>query len=238
MIAYQISANLTQVRRRIAQAAERAGRAAGDVRLVAVTKGFPLEVAVAAVQAGITDLGENRVQEAEEKIADWPAGVARPTWHLIGHLQTNKAKLACSLFDLIHSVDSVKLAEEVSRRAQQLGRRQRCLLEVNIAGEASKFGFSPGGLIAAAEGLAGLAMIEWLGLMTIAPLAEPESVRPVFRRLAYLKLSLADHFAGHRWDQLSMGMTNDFEVAIEEGATMVRIGRAIFGERIAEATRL
>lgn len=227
----QISANLAEVRDRIGQAAERAGRHSDDVRLIAVTKGFALKIAIAGVQAGIEDLGENRVQEAERKITAWPAEVQRPTWHLIGNLQTNKAKRACSLFDHIHSVSSIRLAKEISRRAEAMDSRASCLLEVNVAGEASKHGFSQREIERAAPELAALPMIDWLGLMTMAPLAEPESNRIYFRRLSQLKGVLATSFAGHPWSRLSMGMTNDFEVAVEEGATDVRIGRAIFGER-------
>ena len=215
----------------MARAAERAGRPSDEVRLIAVTKGFPLETAVAAVHAGIEDLGENRVQEAERKISAWPAELKKPTWHLIGHLQTNKAKRACSLFDHIHSVGSVRLAKEISRRAEAMDSRVSCLLEVNVAGEASKQGFSPLEMERATPEIATLPMIEWLGLMTVAPLTEPESNRSVFRQLAQLKEMLAESFADHAWSEISMGMTNDFEVAIEEGATQVRIGRAIFGPR-------
>ena len=228
----EISINLANVCDRIARAADRAVRPPDEVELIAVTKGFPLETAVAAAQAGLTDLGENRVQEAERKITAWPAGMERPTWHLIGHLQTNKAKRACSLFDRIHSVGSVRLAEEISRRAENMGVRARCLLEVNVAGEASKQGFSPLEIERSAAEIATLPMVEWHGLMTVAPLTDPESNRMVFRQLAQLKDLLAVSFADHPWSQLSMGMTNDFEVAIEEGATAVRIGRAIFGERV------
>lgn len=232
MLVTQISANLADVRARIARAAELAERPSDEIRLIAVTKGFPLETAVAAVHAGIEDLGENRVQEAERKITGWPAGVERPTWHLIGNLQTNKAKRACSLFDHIHSVSSVRLAKEISRRAGAMDRRASCLLEVNVAGETSKHGFTQREIELAAPELAALPLIDWLGLMTIAPLAEPESNRTYFRGLAQLKGVLAPSFVDHPWSRLSMGMTNDFEVAVEEGATDVRIGRAIFGERV------
>jgi pyridoxal phosphate enzyme (YggS family) len=155
----------------------------------------------------------------------------KPTWHLIGHLQTNKAKRACSLFDHIHSVSSVPLAKEISRRAETMDSRASCLLEVNVAGEESKQGFSPLEMERATPEIATLPMIEWLGLMTVAPLAEPDSNRSFFRQLAQLKDVLAASFADHPWSQLSMGMTNDFDVAVEEGATDVRIGRAIFGAR-------
>ncbi len=190
-----------------------------------------METAAGAVKAGIRDLGENRVQEAERKINAWPAGSERPTWHLIGHLQTNKAKRACSLFDYIHSVSSVRLAREISRRAATMDKRANCLLEVNVAGEASKQGFSPLEMERATPEIATLPMIDWLGLMTVAPLGEPESNRGYFRQLVQLKDQLAACFTDHQWSRLSMGMTNDFEVAVEAGATDIRIGRALFGAR-------
>ncbi len=215
-----IAERLELVRGRIAQAAERAGRSSEDVTLVAVGKSFPAEVIAEGIAAGITHLGENRVQEAAAKI---PALHHLPaTWHMVGHLQTNKAKTALELFDIIHSVDSLHLAQVLSRRAE---RTIPVLLEVNVAGEASKFGFTPSEALQSAEAVAPLPHLDLRGLMTIAPFVnDPEEVRPVFRELRRLRdaLGLAE---------LSMGMTDDFEVAIEEGATIVRIGRAIFGER-------
>jgi len=209
------------VRQRVERAAERAGRSPADVTIVAVSKSFPPQAIEEAVAAGIAHLGENRVQEAAAKIPG-----LRPlpvTWHLVGHLQTNKAKTALELFDIIHSVDSLHLAEVLSQRAQ---RPLPVFLEVNVAGEASKFGFPPGEVAAAAQAVARLPRLDLRGLMTVAPfVSDPETVRPVFRELCRLRdaLGLPD---------LSMGMTDDFEVAIEEGATLVRIGRAIFGERM------
>lgn len=210
------------VRDRIAAACARARRSAEEVTLVAVCKGFPPAAVRKAVAAGIRHLAENRVQEAESKLAalsDLPSGV---TWHMVGHLQTNKVKTALHLFDIIHSVDSLHLAETISRRAQ---RPVPVFLEVNVSREAAKYGLTPEDLPPAYESIARLPNISVLGLMTVAPLAPgPEEARPVFRRLRELGQSLG-------LPALSMGMTGDFEVAIEEGATHVRIGRAIFGER-------
>ncbi|KPK46891.1 MAG: hypothetical protein AMJ77_04910, partial [Dehalococcoidia bacterium SM23_28_2] len=205
---------------RVAQAAERAGRSPAEVTIVAVSKNFPAQAIEEAAATGLAHIGENRVQEAAAKI---PVLRHLPvTWHLVGHLQTNKAKTALELFDIIHSVDSLHLAEALSRRAQ---RPIPVLLQVNVAGEASKFGFSPQEALQSAEGIARLPHLNVTGLMTIAPLvSDPEEVRPVFRELRQMRdaLGLAE---------LSMGMTDDFEIAIEEGATIVRIGRAIFSER-------
>ena len=216
----------------IARAAERAGRPADDVRLVAVSKTISADVVRQALLAGVTDLGENRVQEAQEKVpllAD-----LRPRWHLIGHLQSNKAGRALQLFDVIHSVDSVELATLLSRRrVAQGGPPVDVLFEVNVAGEASKQGFAPEQLSAAAPALANLAGLHPLGLMTVAPaVADPEEVRPVFRRLRHLRDQLAGSL-GEECRGLSMGMSHDFVVAIEEGATIVRVGTAIFGRRTA-----
>jgi PLP dependent protein len=216
-----IAERVASVRQRVERAAERAGRSPADVTIVAVSKGFPPQAIAEAVAAGIAHLGENRVQEAATKVPglrDLPV-----TWHLVGHLQTNKAKTALELFDIIHSVDSLHLAEALSHRSQ---RPLPILLEVNVAGEASKFGFPPGEVAAAAQAVARLARLDLRGLMTVAPFVkDPEAVRPVFHELRRLRdaLGLAE---------LSMGMSDDFEAAIEEGATLVRIGRAIFSERM------
>jgi pyridoxal phosphate enzyme (YggS family) len=215
-----IAERVAHVRQRVKRAAERAGRSPAEVTIVAVSKGFPPSAIDEAMVAGITDIGENRVQEAAAKIAELRG--LPVTWHLVGHLQTNKAKTALELFDIIHSVDSLHLAEVLSHRAQ---RPLPVLLEVNVTGEASKFGFPPAEVAAAAQAVANLSRLDLRGLMTVAPfVSDPETLRPVFRELRRLRdaLGLAE---------LSMGMTDDFEVAIEEGATLVRIGRAIFGER-------
>jgi len=217
-----VAQRVERVRLRIATACQRSGRSPEEVTLVAVTKGFPPEAAREAVAAGVRHLGENRVQEAEAKrlgLSDLPPDVV---WHMVGHLQTNKVKTALGLFDIIHSVDSLDLAEAISRRALK---PVPVFLEVNVAGEPTKYGFSPDELPRAREAIARLSNLDVRGLMTVAPLAaSQEAVRSVFRRLREMAHSLGLH-------ELSMGMTDDFEVAVEEGATHVRIGRAIFGER-------
>ena len=222
-----IADNLRSVRERVAAACERAGRSPDEVTLVGVSKGFPAALVVEACRAGLTDVGENRVQEAAAKIPAVEALGTRPRWHLVGHLQTNKVKTALGLFAIIHSVDSERLAEFIGRQAASfpVAGPAPILLEVNVAGEAGKFGFRPEETGRALDRIAGLPGLAVQGLMTVAPMVDdPEEVRPVFRELRRLRdaLGLRD---------LSMGMTDDFEVAIEEGATMVRIGRAIFGPR-------
>jgi pyridoxal phosphate enzyme (YggS family) len=218
-----IAESLARVRERIAAACERAGRSPDEVTLVGVSKGFPAEAVAGAFDAGVQDMGENRVQEAVDKIDALASMGRRPRWHLVGHLQTNKAKTAVGRFAILHSVDSIRLAQALSQRAEG---PVPILLEVNVAQEASKFGFAPQEVDAALRAIAPLPNLDARGLMTVAPFTDdPETVRPVFRRLRELRDSL-----GLR--ELSMGMTDDFEVAIEEGATMVRIGRAIFGPRL------
>lgn len=217
-----ITRNLRDVERRIAQAAQRAGRSPAEITIVAVTKGLTAQAIEAALEAGIRHIGENRVQEAREKIARLSNLQPCPTWHMVGHLQTNKVKTAVEIFDIIHSIDSLRLAEALSGRARNT---VPVLLQVNISGEEPKSGFSEAELPKAAEDVARLSMLKVKGLMTIAPLvSDPEEVRPIFRRLRELRDYLG-------LEHLSMGMSDDFEVAVGEGATMVRIGRAIFGER-------
>jgi PLP dependent protein len=215
-----IAQRLGQVRERIARACERSGRSPSEVTLIAVTKGFGTDVIEEAWAAGVRDFGENRVQEAQEKLPSL-RDLAGVTWHMIGHLQTNKVKPAVGLFDIIHSVDSLHVAEEISRRAPHT---VPAFLEVNVAGESSKFGMSLSELPGIYATVSRLPNIEVRGLMIVAPLGDPEQSRPVFRSLREASGDL-----GLR--QLSMGMTDDFEVAVEEGATHVRVGRAIFGER-------
>jgi pyridoxal phosphate enzyme (YggS family) len=214
-----IADNLHSVRDRVARAAERAGRRADDVTLIAVSKTVSPEGIEDALAAGQFLFGESKVQEARAKI-----GVVsgRARWHFIGHLQSNKARDAVALFETIHSVDSVKLATELNRCADNAGKTQPILLEVNVSGEASKFGLKPEDLDAALAQINALPRLEAQGLMTIPPAGK--DARPFFRRLRELRDAL-----GLR--ELSMGMTHDFEIAIEEGATMVRVGTAIFGER-------
>jgi hypothetical protein len=217
-----IPANLERVRERVARAAERAGRKPEDVLLIGVSKVVEVERIRAAIAAGVAALGENRVQEAKAKIAE----LGRPVpWHLIGHLQTNKVKDALPLFDLIHSLDRLELAQEFERRAAALGRTVDTLLQVNIASEASKGGFAPDAVSGALEAIGKLSHVRVRGLMVIPPEVErAEESRPWFRQLR----EMADK---HGLRERSMGMSGDFEVAIEEGATMVRVGTAIFGPR-------
>jgi pyridoxal phosphate enzyme (YggS family) len=213
--------NLRAIRERIARAAERVGRSPNEVTLVAVTKSTDAAGIRAAFEAGVTHFGENRLQEAVRKLAELPDLRARTTWHMVGHLQSNKAKSSIQIFDIIQSVDSVRLSEALDRYADH---PVSVFLEVNVAGETSKYGFRPEELAEAYRTVSRLPMMTVRGLMTVAPQApEPESVRPVFRRLRELGREL-------ELPALSMGMTDDFEVAVEEGATVVRIGRALFSD--------
>ncbi|HEX5030164.1 MAG TPA: YggS family pyridoxal phosphate-dependent enzyme [Candidatus Eisenbacteria bacterium] len=220
---------LARIRDRMAEAARRAGREPGAVALLAVTKGFGVEAARSAFALGLVDLGENRVQEAEGKIAAMGAG---PRWHLIGHLQTNKAKRAAQLFDEIHSVDSLRLAEDLARRAALEGRTLRCYVEVRTTGESTKSGAAPEETHALVERMRSLAPLRVAGLMTMGPLhGGPEGARSSFRALRRLRDEGIDRGVLDDDAGLSMGMSDDFEVAIEEGATIVRIGSALFGPR-------
>ena len=220
---------LLRVQERIHAAALRARRDPSTVTLVAVSKTMPVEVIRQALDAGVSILGENRVHEAKEKIAALPAGAA---WHLVGHLQSNKAKQAVQLFEMIHSVDSIKLVQTLDRHGKEAGKRVRCLVEVNLEGEASKSGTSEADARDVVNAARDLGHVQVEGLMTIPPLLlSPEEVRPYFRRLRALRDTLQG--GGLALPELSMGMTHDFEVAIEEGATLVRIGTAIFGPRAA-----
>jgi len=236
-----ISDRIGIVRERIEQAATSAGRDPASITLVAVTKTYPPELVAAAIAAGASDLGENRVQEAASKIAALQQIHPAARWHLIGHLQRNKARLATELFDLIHSVDSLRLAEALSRH-MPTGRRMPILLQFNVSGEESKEGFNlPGGIANQAaleailpeiEQILALPNLEVRGLMTVAPMvAEPDQARPTFRALRELRDELARLFPQADWRDLSMGMTDDMTAAIAEGSTIVRVGRAIFGPR-------
>jgi pyridoxal phosphate enzyme (YggS family) len=218
------------IRDRIASAAARAGRPAGDVTLCAVSKTFPAEFVDAVAAAGVGDIGENKVQEAEGK---QPAVRAALRWHLIGHLQSNKARRAIELFDVIQTVDSVKLAERVDRIAGDLGRRPEVYVEVDLAREATKTGAPEENVGAIVDALDRAANVRLVGLMAVPPYFEdPEDVRPYFRRLRELRNHLNDTGRlGSPLLGLSMGMSHDFEVAVEEGATLVRVGTAIFGAR-------
>jgi pyridoxal phosphate enzyme (YggS family) len=226
----QLAENLEYARAAIEQAADRAGRSAQDIMLVAVSKTVPIDLVRMAYNLGVTNFGENRVQDALPKIAAFhPPGVR---WHMIGHLQSNKAGKVAGAFDTVHSVDSLRLAQVLDRHAGELGVQLPVLLQVNISGEASKEGMSSNGTLDVAQQIVALPHIKVEGLMTIAPLGQnPEDARPVFRQLRLLRDHLRDEIPQCDWQQLSMGMTDDYRVAIEEGATIVRIGRAIFGER-------
>jgi pyridoxal phosphate enzyme (YggS family) len=243
-----IAMRIEAVRERIAAAARRAGRSPDQIRLVGVSKTHPPELVAQALGAGLCDFGENRVQEAEPKIAALAADRNAITWHLIGHLQSNKAKRAVALFDVVHSVDSLSLAQALARGA---GARTphpasriplAVLLQVNVSGEASKDGFELAGwedqpalldhFFAQVEQLLALPHLRVGGLMTIAPWSDdPAAARPTFRSTQRLRDALARRFPAADWSALSMGMSDDFEVAIAEGATIVRVGRAIFGSR-------
>lgn len=221
--------NLAAIRTRIAAAARRAGRDPSAVRLVAVTKSVAEDRIREALAGGVLDLGENRVQEAERKSAALGQDIR---WHLIGHLQSNKARRAVELFDLIHSVHSEALAVELSRRAEAAGRCVECLLQVNIARETTKFGVQPEQAAALCQRAAALSGLRLVGLMTIAPLAaDPEASRAVFRQLREMAAKIGAELGWER-PELSMGMSQDFEVAVEEGATLVRVGSLLFGPRV------
>jgi pyridoxal phosphate enzyme (YggS family) len=223
-----LAENLEAINARIAAACERAQRAPASVTLMAVTKTHPPETVQAAADLGITFLGENKVQEAKAKI---PQCSGKLRWHFIGHLQSNKARDAVELFEMIQSVDSLALAQELNKRCEQAGKRMPILLEVNLAAEASKFGYNPERVLAELKDLNALPRLEIHGLMTVPPFKPvAEQVRPYFQHAAELKRRCED-LLGAPLPQLSMGMSGDFEVAIEEGATIVRIGTALFGER-------
>lgn len=223
-----LAENLAAIRQRIRAACERAGRDPDSVLLLPVTKSQPPEVVNAAAALALTVFGENKVQEAKAKI---PLCSDRLRWHFIGHLQTNKCRDAVELFEMIQSVDSLHLARELNKRAEQAAKRIPVLLEVNVAGERSKFGYVPEALLAELPALNALPRLEIRGLMTVPPWSpDPEKVRPHFRRLRELK-ERCEQILGAPLPHLSMGMSGDFEVAIEEGATIVRIGTALFGPR-------
>jgi len=257
-----LTANLHQVQHRIADAAMRAGRDPNDITLIAVSKTFRTEAVVAAHELGLRNFGENRVEEAAEKIpqvnaqilsaatAPTPssfdsaqdagaeartADLKKITWHLVGHLQSRKVKDAVALFDCIHSIDSVELAERIEKRATELNKTISVLLEINVSGEASKSGFAYNArtdFFNAAEKILALPNLNVVGLMTIAPIVQrPDDARPHFAALRVLRDELQARHPSNPLPHLSTGMTDDFEAAIAEGATMVRIGRAIFGER-------
>ena len=226
-----IADNVRRVRTRMRQAAERAGRDPMSVRLVAASKTVDAARIRAAIAAGVTILGENYLQETRQKLGQ--LGRANVEWHLIGPLQRNKVRYVFDLFDMMHSLDRLELAEEINRRAERLGRQLPVLLEVNVGGETSKSGWTPTGLLNDISQLAALPHIQVRGLMTIPPpTPQPHEARPFFRQLRQLRDRLVQEgYDGMTFEELSMGMTADYEVAIEEGATLVRVGTAIFGPR-------
>ena len=222
------SDRLAGVEECIQRACMRAGRVRDSVQLVAVSKTHGPETVAEAVACGLRVFGENKVQEARAKIPLCAGGLS---WHLVGHLQSNKAYAAVELFDLIHSVDSVKLLKHLDRAGDELGKTVRVLLEVNVSGESSKFGLKPEQVPTVLEAANALPRLEVLGLMTMAPLlVEVEKTRPYFRQLRQLRDELAVR-CGTPLPELSMGMSHDFEVAVEEGATIIRVGTSLFGER-------
>lgn len=232
----QLRERLAEVRRKIDGSAERAGRDRAEIKLVAVSKTHPPEIIRRAILAGVSDLGENRVQEADAKIQEIGRDAAR--WHLIGHLQANKAKRALMLFDMIHSLDSASLARRLNRLCEEVGRAQLpVLIQVDLGGEESKSGANEAELSELVKTIEECRHLELTGLMTLPPYFEDTGrVRPYFRRLRELRdeLNTRNAFRG-ALGELSMGMSHDYEVAIEEGATFVRVGTAIFGERQAVA---
>ena len=222
------SARLEQVQATIAAAAKRAGRDAAEIEIVAVSKTQTADRIREAMRAGLTRFGENKVQEGVRKVEELGRGV----WHLIGHLQTNKAKVAVQIFDSIDSVDRLELAEEIDRRAEPVGKIQNVLLQVNVAGESSKFGCAPASARELAEAFNALPRLCLQGLMTIAPYSDdPEKSRPHFAKLRELRDTIQTE-TGLLLPVLSMGMSGDYAVAVEEGSTSLRIGTALFGERL------
>lgn len=230
-----IKANVEEIRQRVARAAERAGRNPADVTIIAVSKTRTVEEIREVLAAGLVNLGENRVQELQEK---WPAIGGSATWHLIGSLQTNKAKQALEMAQLIHSLDRDSLADELNRLAGRRGVPCQALIEVNVSGEESKHGVSPEALPALLRRISDGGSVLVRGLMTMAPLdADPEQARPHFRRLRELAAEVRQwNLPRISMEHLSMGMSGDFEVAVEEGATLVRVGTAIFGVRTQPVT--
>lgn len=235
-----LAANLSSVRERIAAAARRVGRDPAGITLVVVTKTQPAEIIRAVYDLGVRHLGENRVEEAQTKVSRLPTDV---TWHMIGHIQSRKARQVTPLFQMVHSLDSVKLAQRLDALCADRPAPLPVLLECNVSGEESKYGFAASrwfsdagertSLLSAVAAVTALPHLRLQGLMTMAPLvADPEQARPVFARLRQLRDELAGLFLQADWSHLSMGMSDDFEVAIEEGATLVRIGRAIFAPEL------
>ena len=238
----KLADNFKRVRERMHAACARSGRQFEDVRLVAVTKTIEIDVIRASIEAGLRDLGESRVQELVKRAGMIqehlsrrrkldPAAVPRdPRWHVVGHLQRNKVRMALPWIEVVHSLDSTRLADEISQEAQRMGRSLKVLLQVNVSNERSKFGVAVGAASHLAAHVANMAGLEVVGLMTMAPRVEdPESARPHFRRLREVFEDVqAEGSVGPEFSELSMGMSDDFEVAIEEGATIIRVGRGLF----------
>lgn len=224
-----VSENLKIVKDRIAQACRRAGREPEEVKIVAVTKTHPPEVIKEAISAGVNIIGENRVQEAEEKFREIGNTVE---WHMVGHLQRNKVRKALSIFSMIHSVDSLSLAEVLDVESAKMGKLPPCLIEVNTGGEESKFGVQPDEVAGLIAGVLKLEQIKLVGLMTVGPLTrDRDKIKHSFRLLRELR-DRAENVFGCYLPHLSMGMSDDFEIAVEEGATLVRLGRVLFGPRV------
>lgn len=223
-----IRENLERIKEKIRVKSELVGRDPQEITLVAVTKTVEADRIEEAIAAGVNIIGESRIQEAKEK---YRKVESRIIWHLVGHLQRNKAKDAVKIFDLIHSVDNAELAKEIDKQAKKIGKIQKILVEANVSGEESKYGLNPEGVITFLQEVSGLPNIKVEGLMTMAPFYEnPEDCRPCFRKLKELVEEVkAKNIKNVEMTYLSIGMSNDFEVAIEEGSNMVRIGRAIFG---------
>ncbi|HEY7928149.1 MAG TPA: YggS family pyridoxal phosphate-dependent enzyme [Candidatus Dormibacteraeota bacterium] len=224
-----VASRLTQVRARVGQAAERAGRDPAGVRLVAVTKGHPAVAIESALQAGLCDIGESRVQEARAKRSELVGGAA--TWHMIGHIQRNKARAAATIFDVVHSVDSAQLAAALDRHRAADTTPLRVLIEVELTGAPGRSGVSADAAAALLTEVRGLPGLEPVGLMTIAPQGSPDGARDCFARLRLLRDRLRDDHE-ITLAELSMGMSDDFEIAVAEGSTMVRLGRVLFGDRV------
>ena len=225
-----IKNNLEIINEKIKKAALKVNRKPEEIKLIAVTKTATAEQIKEAINAGVKIIGENRVQDAKEKYQILTADIK---WHLIGHLQTNKVKYAVEIFDCIHSVDSIKLAQEIDKRSKQFGKKMDVLVEVNVSGEETKYGIKPEEVDPFLKEISEFPGIRVRGLMTIAPIVEDkEEVRPYFRKLRELSEEIkSKNIENVKMDYLSMGMTEDFEIAIEEGANMVRIGRGMFGFR-------
>lgn len=229
-----IARNLEAVKLRVAEAAEKVDRKPQEIDIVAVTKQVPVPRIREAVDLGLTSIGENRVQELLEKFKELGQEIAgtRISWHFVGHLQTNKVKQIIHFTDLVHSLDRLNLAEEINKRAQQIDKIQPVLVQVNVALKKEKFGIFPADVVSFIEEVRGFSYLRIEGLMTMAPFfAEAERARPIFRKLKELFDQIRERYPNLPLKYLSMGMTNDFEVAIEEGSNMIRIGTAIFGRR-------